>query len=260
MRDIAMALVGAEMEALGTQRLAPVERVALVAVMAEPDRARDLRHVRGTISAVAAKPLQARISASQPMRSGAVRSDATSTPVTRACVARRASWHGGCTRYRRPISSQAARRRSTSSRPASRRQPVHPAARMAGVVEIIDQRERQPKPVGQPFHRRTRPSSPTGRRGAGGSLPSPCAGCRRRSAPRRPRSPRRLARVPAAGISPPKARWTRTAPRRPRPPGTLAPASFDRQRRDQTAGPRADDHEHRAHAGRTRFRAAEGRA
>ena len=55
--NIAVPLIGAQMTAARAKRLAPVDRLSSVAVMAEPDRVRDIRHVVGDHGAVAAEPV-----------------------------------------------------------------------------------------------------------------------------------------------------------------------------------------------------------
>ena len=57
MGDIAVPLIGAQMTAARAKRLAPADRLSSVAVMAEPDRVRDIRHVVGDHGAVAAEPV-----------------------------------------------------------------------------------------------------------------------------------------------------------------------------------------------------------
>jgi hypothetical protein len=209
MGDVAMPLVGAEMADGGPELLAPQDRLALVAVMAEPERIGDLRHVGATSARLPPKPLQARTSRPQPIRSTDPSGRATETPSIRSPSA----WSvvdGASHRIGMPSASQAARSRSTSSRPERRRQAVHAAARMAGIVEIGDDREGQPVAVGQPFDDRRSAARRARRRARDRSRHSPCAGCRRRTGRACRRCPPHAGSgCPPPGSARPTARWTR---------------------------------------------------
>ena len=126
MRDISVSLIGARMADPCAKCLTPEHRLALVAAMTEITAHRRYRgRYARTMSELPPKPLQASTSLSQPTRSITPSGRRIVTPATRPdtsacrCVTRRSVMMSI------PVSSQAVRSRSTSSRPERLGRAVH---------------------------------------------------------------------------------------------------------------------------------------
>ena len=155
-RDIAMALIGRKVPRPGAKRRAPDHGIATVAVMPEPQRAVDFWHVARDHRGIAAKPVAGQHQRLAPQRFGPARCR-NRDALDRAGIGEKPGRPAVADDVDAP---RLARRPQPIHQilPGPGWQPVHPAPRMPGVVEIVNQRKRHLEPLGQPLNRRARPA------------------------------------------------------------------------------------------------------
>ena len=156
-RDVAVSLIRAQVIRRGAERLAPADRVALVADMAEIDRIADLGHELAHHLAIAAKAVAGEDQglAADPFdrpvgQHGRDAADVTGLGREKLLdpAFRDQGNLLGLERGAQPVDQFP---------PGPRRKPVHPAAGMAGIAEIPHDGERQAVAVRQPVDDLGRP-------------------------------------------------------------------------------------------------------